>query len=256
MRGKYTYPKFISWNSNIYLLTKSISADKKMAGDLVLRNSIDDFNSEIIVIPSSNGEAIYASRPTIGKNYFFVSYSIFNYLKMRFTDWKIAKFDLKHPEDAAEIFNLDSFVNKGIYSNRPTSIRYKDGTLIVATSIFIGDESDARFKDRYYNRKNRVLIITINSDNGSFIKKNHDNIVATPYYSTSVDINSEGDYIYFSKDHVYSSKKFSKTCFKNNNFKLYPSFLDQDILYVNINNNSYSIRDFNNSIILCIHPLD
>ncbi len=255
LKGRYTYPRLINWNNNIYLLLRSMPTDR-LAGDLILKSSIDNFNSESTIVSSSTGEIIYASRPTIGNNHLFVSYSILKYSEGRYTNWKIAKFDLKNTTNAVKIFDLDLFVNKGYYSNRPTSIRYKNGTLVVATSIFMDDEANVHFKNKYYNRKNKILIVTINSNDGSFIKRNHDNTVVSPYYHTSIDINSDGDYIYFSKDLVYSSKKFSKTCFENNNLKMYPNFFDQNILYATINNNSYNITDFNNTIVLCTYPLE
>lgn len=254
IKGKYTYPRLLTWHDNTYILLRKQPLNG-YGGDLVLRNSIDNYTSETIIVPSGDKTIIYGSRPAVSGNSLFVTYSTYYYSTKKLKGWKIVEFDLGAMK-SVKTFDLSSYLELNYYSNRPTAITIKDDTIIVGTAMTLTPENSAsrHEKDRVYIRKNRVLILTIDLISSKLIKINHENLVLSPYYHTSIALNHNGEYFYFGKNKIFSSLNIDGSCFQGN-LNMFPVFFGRDVLYVSINiDNYYSMTNFKNRISLCINP--
>ena len=245
LHGKYTYPRLIEWHGNIYLFARRQPQGIK-AGDLVIRSSANDFATEQTVIPSVDGEVVYASKPARGLNGIYLTYSVLHYKTMRLTRWKVIKYN-PSTHQITEKHDLTHLLDQNYHSNRPTAIGYKDGQLLVETAFFADKQN---VSSRFFSRNNTILIAGKDiADDGRFSIKER-NIVKAPYYNTSISIGENLNWIYFDADNVYSSKYFEDDCF-DHRYMMYPNLYNDAVYYAVVNDKSYEIRNFDNSIVRC-----
>lgn len=246
MRGRYTYPRLIKWHGDVYLFARLQPRGIK-AGHLVVRSSRDDFDSEEVVIPSVDGEVVYASRPALGADGIYFTYSTHHYATKRLHGWKVISYN---PEDhrITEAYDLSSLLDEGYCSNRPTAIGHKDGRLLVGTAFF---QTEQQVDSRFYSRANTVLIVEKELGEKDRFEVVERNTVSAPYYHTSVSIDRNLDWIYFDRNKVHSSVKFNDGCFDHDSM-MYPNLTEHGVYYAVVNNDYYEIRNFDNSIVRCI----
>lgn len=247
--GNYTYPRLFQWGDYVYLLVRNYDRSHK-AGHLVLLSSKDNFKEENIVVAANENQVIYASRPAVSDEGFFVTYSTLIREENRYKGWKVVQFSLSNKlGGACEVckeYDLSSHIAP-YFSNRPTGIGYNNGQLIVATAFFEKDQRIERLADRFFSRVNRIKIVTLNTKTME-TSTIHDNVVTAPYYHTSIDVNNEGDWIYFDKNRVYSSKSINPQSLTRD-YLMYPNLTEDAVYYCSVNADFYEIRNFYNSII-------
>lgn len=93
--GHYTYPRLFQWGDYVYLLARNYDRAQK-AGHLVLLSSKDNFKEENIIVPANENQVIYASRPAVSDEGFFVTYSTLIRKENRYKGWKVIQFSLSN----------------------------------------------------------------------------------------------------------------------------------------------------------------
>ncbi len=241
--GKYTYPRFMSWNHDIYILYRSQHAITH-SGDLVVRSSLDSFDKENTIVKAQNETVIYASSPFVFKDSFFITYSTHIYSENRLKGWKALQVNFSDLTNSREI-NLEKHLDKNYFANRPTAIAVNEKSIYVGTAIYFNEWKE----QKNYNDKNKVVIIEFNLKNSNNFKVKLSNLTHFPYYATSISLDDKGNYIYFDKNKIISSFNNISLCKTEKNM-MYSYLFGDNLLYA-YQNSSYSIRDFNNSIVLC-----
>lgn len=243
--GRYTYPRFLRYKDDVYLMSRLQS--RRMNGDLVVRKASDKFSTEQSILSSLDGEVVYAGQVARSDAGMVVSYSIHSYEKARLIGWKVVEYDFAS-NAVVRSCDLSGFLGAEYFTNRPTGIGYEDGRVLVASAYF-NKEDSARAERRVFSSKNRILIVKGRlADCGDF-KVEHDGYARAPYYHTDVAVNQSLDWIYFDRERQVSNR-FYVGCFKRERM-MYPSFHDSGVVYAVMNQESYAIRNFNNSIVNC-----
>ena len=203
---------------------------KDKFGDLVVFSSKDNFTKYKIVIKSHENEVIYASRPYLDNKSIYITYSILSYDKDYYYDWRAIQYNYENNK-IIEDYNLSNFT-QGFVGNRPTSIVKINNKLLIGTSMFKEDEYIK--KERFFNRKNNVKLLEIDLTTKSK-KIVHSNDVISPYYSTDIFIDKNGNWIYFDKSKAISNVKLNEQCF-NHMYMMYPNIYQKNIFYITPNN--------------------
>jgi len=252
LSGNFTYPRFITTSKETFLFARKMyKKGKKWIGSLVAYRSSDDFNAETLILDTYPGSVIYASRPFYCKNTVYFTYATHDYATGNMSGLTIIGWDTKSEK---LVLNLDmsNYLDKNYFYNRPTGLAADDNKIVVATSFF---DSKKNFKEeKLYIRENTVLILEVDIANKDNITVNvlHKNRTKAPYYNTDVFIDKNFNWIYFDDNKTISNRTVSDKCF-HHRYMMYPTIIDDAILYTKVNNDHYSIRDFNNSIIECQH---
>lgn len=245
MQGRYTYPRLIKWHGDVYLFAR-LQQQAIKASHLVVRSSRDDFESEEVVIPSVDGEVIYASRPALGNDGIYFTYSTHRYDTKRMHGWMVISYN-PNKHQIIEEYDLSYLLDQGYYSNRPTDIGYKNGRLLVGTAFF---QTEQKVDSRFYSRSNTVLIAEKDLGTKDRFGVVERNTAYAPYYHSSVSIDEDLNWIFFDKDKVRSSIKFKDGCFNHDNM-MYPNLTEHGVYYAVVNNGYYEIRNFDNSVVRC-----
>lgn len=246
-KGSYTYPRFIKNGSDMQLVVRNLEIVNKIRfGNLVYFSSKDNFRSKQIIKKSLPDSVIYASRPFVSNSKIYFTYAEHFYKSGNMLGWKILEFNPSKNQIVKEI-DLSSFLENNYFYNRPTSIALTKGKLLVATSYF--NKKEKFSKAKLYTWENTVLILEI--DRNDLSKKTmHRSITNAPYYNTDVFIDDKLNWLYFDQNKTISNKKINKLCF-NHEYMMYPNIFHDSVYYVKVNDEHYSLRDQNNSIIMC-----
>lgn len=243
--GRYTYPRFLEYKDDVYLMSRLQS--RSMNGDLVVRKASDKFSTERVVLSSLDGEVVYAGQVARSDVGMVVSYSVHSYEEARLIGWKVVEYDFISNAVVSSC-DLSGFLGSEYFTNRPTGIGYKNGSVLVASSYFKKEES-VRAQSKVFSSKNRVLIVKGRLADCADFKIEHDGYAQAPYYHTDIAVNQSLDWIYFDGERQVSNR-FYVGCFKRDRM-MYPSFHASGIVYAVMNQESYGIRNFNNSIVSC-----
>lgn len=249
MAGRYTYPRLLSHKGNIYLISR-LQPEGILAGHLVLRQAADDFKNESIVIPSTDGEVVYAGTPAVSNDGFIIAYSMHSYEENRLIGFELVEYSLE--EDAiSNTCDLSYLIGEDSHSNRPTGLGYDGQSIMVATAYTEKQQTHRTEKFDNFQRKNEIIVAKgENCRDFEVVEKRE---VAMPYYHTSITVNDKLEYLYFDESEYYSNSGISG-CFESEKM-MYPNFTDEGIVYASMNH-QYSIRDFDNSIIYCARKSD
>lgn len=131
--GRYTYPRFLEYKYDIYLMTRLQS--RSMNGDLVVRKASGKFSTEQSVLSSLDGEVVYAGQVARSDVGMVVSYSVHSYEDARLIGWKVVECDFINNAVIGSC-DLSGFLGSEYFTNRPTGIGYKKGSVLVASSYF------------------------------------------------------------------------------------------------------------------------
>lgn len=232
--GSFTYPRLINWHDDILLVLRD-QPKGSTKGDLVFYTLSTGFDSSQTIVPSVSGNVVYGSRPDVYGKHIYVAYSTLDYSNKRLVGWNIVKYNLDAME-ASDSFDLSNYLDNNYYSNRPTAIRIINNNIMVGTAITFCSPS---FEN--YVLDNKIVILTLDAD-GMLIKKNHVNTVKAPYYPTSIDINTFGDWVYFDKTRPRSSINLDLSLFRGSS-NMYPHFWGRNIFFAANNKDDYKIRD-------------
>ena len=247
LKGKYTYPRFIKGDKEVLLVVRNLEIVKKIKyGNLVYFSNRDNFYKKTTIKKSLPDSVIYASRPFVSNDRIYFTYAEHFYKSGNMLGWKILLFDPTANIITNEI-DLSSFLGKDYFYNRPTSIALSQDKILVATSYFLKKQNFQEAKLHIW--KNEVLILEIDRNNRNK-KIIHKNISRAPYYNTDVFIDDKLNWLYFDKNTTLSNKMINEQCF-NHKHMMYPSIFQESVFYAKVNDGSYSIRDQNNSIIMC-----
>ena len=204
-KGKYTYPRLMSWKHNIYILYRSQPDVNK--GDLVLKSTLDNFDKEYTIVKAEDGTVIYASNPFVFQDSFFITYSTHLYSENRLKGWKVVQVKFSDLIISQEI-NLEKYLDTNYFANRPTSIAVNKKSIIVSTAFYFNEWQ----KTQNYKNVNKVVILQLNFNNINNGKILHSNSVYFPYYATSISLDEKGNYVYFEKNKIYSSLNSISSC--------------------------------------------
>ncbi|MCK5678819.1 MAG: BNR-4 repeat-containing protein, partial [Flavobacteriaceae bacterium] len=186
LKGNYTYPRLVKYKSEILLFVRKLLRDNnKIFGNLVVLSSKDNFTKERLVLNAYPNSTVYASRPFVDNDAVFLSYSMHDYKKGYLIGWKVLKFD-PHNGKTLSQYDLSKFLPDHNYGNRPTSIAVSNNKLLVGTAYF--NKIEYFRKERFFNRRNKILILEIDLRNKNKIKIIHKNTVLSPYYATDIYI--------------------------------------------------------------------
>lgn len=243
--GRYTYPRFLEYKGDVYLMSRLQS--RSMNGDLVVRKASDKFGTEQTILSSLDGEVVYAGQVARSDVGMVVSYSIHSYEEARLIGWKVVEYDFISNAVMSSC-DLSGFLGSEYFTNRPTGIGYTNGSVLVASSYFKKEDS-VRAQAKVFSSKNRVLIVKGRLADCENFKIEHDGYARAPYYHTDIAVNQSLDWIYFDGERQVSNR-FYVGCFKRDRM-MYPSFHASGIVYAVMNQESYGIRNFNNSIVNC-----
>lgn len=244
--GRYTYPRLFNHQGTIHLLAR-LQPEGIRAGHLIMRSAEDGFESEQIVIPSEDGEVVYAGTPTVTDRGFAIAHSMLSYEERRLIGFDLLEYDL-HKQAPSSQCNLSEHVEPEAYSNRPTGIGFDGDTLLIATTYTEQEHAERRDKYDNFQRRNTVVILEGelgHCDSFETIEKNE---VGLPYYHTSVAVNDALEWVYFDGSQHHTNAEMPR-CFASEKM-MYPNFTDSGIVYAAMNQ-QYSIRDFDNSVIYC-----
>jgi hypothetical protein len=223
-------------------------------GNLVLFDFNDGFNSKILILEARDGEVVYAGTPQIKDNFLYFSYSTHNYEEARMRGLTYASFDL-NSKKFYQLCNFEKFLGRGYFSNRPTGLSMmRDGRVILATSYFTLPVTYSAAEASNYNEKQTVLILSgVKGDCDSFDKLLQVDNIAMPYYDVDVAISPGGKYIFFDNYNFFTNDSVlnGSECFGHKKM-LYPSFIGDNAIVYAVMNSNYSIRNFNNSLFLCM----
>ena len=246
-KGRYTYPRFVKNGSELLLVVRNLEIINKIKfGNLVYFSNKDDFSTKKTIKKSLPDSAIYASRPYVINNKIYFTYAEHFYKSGNMLGWKIIEFDQTANIITKEI-DLSSYLGEKYFYNRPTAIALSKERILVATSYFLKKKD---FKQaNLYIWDNHVIILEIDRKDWSK-KVIHKNISKAPYYNTDVYIDNQLNWLYFDKNTTLSNNMINKKCF-NHEYMMYPNIFEKSVYYAKVNNGYYSIRDQNNSIIVC-----
>ena len=250
--GMYTYPRFIKTEKEILLFVrKQYKKNSKWHGSLVFYKSSDNFTKEHLLLDTYPNSIIYASRPYYSNNIVYFAYATHDYDTVNMTGLTIIGWSTKSEKIILNL-DLNKYLDKKYFYNRPTGLAVKKNKIIVATSFF---NNKKNFKNaKLYTWTNTILILEVNIKDEDNIKVKilHKNRTKAPYYNTDIFIDKNFNWIYFDENKTVANKQISDECF-HHKYMMYPSIIENSVYYVKVNNEHYSIRDFNNSIIQCQH---
>lgn len=243
--GRYTYPRFLEYGSDVYLMSRLQLGG--LRGELVVRQASDKFSTEQTILSSLEGEVVYAGQVAKSDMGMVVSYSVHSYKEARLIGWKVVEYDFINGA-VIKSCDLSNFLGSEYFTNRPTGIGYKSGSVLVASSYF-DEEDSVRAEEKVFSSKNRVLIVKGRLADCENFKIEHDGYARAPYYHTDIAVNQSLDWIYFDGERQVSNR-FYFGCFKRDRM-MYPSFHASGVVYAVMNEGSYGIRNFKNSIVNC-----
>lgn len=245
--GKYTYPRFINYKDGVILTARNQAREKE--GDFIYRYSLDNFKNEYVIMSSGPGHVIYSGSPAIKNNNLYFSYSIHSYAEKRLLGLNFASFDLV--DNRINLMcDLSGFIDSDYFSNRPTGLNFNKEVVMLGSAYFKKPTTYKSAEKNNFSGENVVKILKGNvNECESFRELYVNKSVAMPYYDVDIAINSNGKFLFFNNNEVITNGYF-KGCF-NNKKMLYPNFIEGfGVLYASMND-SYSIREFDNSIYGC-----
>lgn len=245
--GRYTYPRFVKDKERIILVARN--QKEKLSGDLIYRESTDNFSKEVLVLASGAGFVVYAGSVRIENEQLYYVYSKHDYEKGKLKGLTLSQFSLneKKPIKTCE---LSRMLDYNYESNRPTGLGVKDGNITFGTAFFNKPVTYREAESKNFSVKHTVKVIKGNmEDCGSFAEVVSADDVLMPYYDASVAIDDDGNYLFFNKNKVITSIAVND-CFEKDNM-IYPQFLKGGGIVYAVMDQKYSIRSFKNSINGC-----
>jgi hypothetical protein len=242
----------ITDDENFYLIARSQPAGY-LGGDLVSRDFKSNFEDEFLILASGENKVVYAGTPKVENKQVHFVYSTHSYAEGRMQGLTFATFDLDS-KIIHKTCNLEILLDANYFSNRPAGLSVINGKVMFGTSFFSLPVTYSSAESSNYKEKQTVLIIQgIVDDCQSFSTIFRRNDVSMPYYDSDVAISSAGVFLFFDDDEFKTNSKALKDsgCMRHRKM-LYPNFLKDNSVVHAVMNSDYSIRDFNNSIFLCL----